>query len=192
MEKDFQSDDLKSKFDSAFFKNLYQELREISLSAIAPISHAFYSCILVFENNGRFLVHAGSNIDPLKKENLKNIKFRNCAEKQASLSAFEEDDLMNDKLKILFLFRLDNKIKKLSSEKLLPCKDCYEKYIVDLYKNNGVLVLVSEEMESQDFLLDQSKASVQISFDDEFRFVFLKAEDLKQLNLEQGLGSNIV
>jgi hypothetical protein len=137
------------------------------------------------------MVHSGSNIDPLKKENLKISKFRNCAEKQASLSALELDGLDNNKLKILFLFRLDNKIKKLNAEKLLPCKDCFKKYIIDLQKNNGTLVLISEEMEADNFLQNGAKPETQINFDNQFRFIFFQGDELSNLKLEDKLGSNI-
>lgn len=171
--------------------DLYNQAKNISKTALAPISQAYYSSILVYKNKNGFLVHSGSNIDPLKKENLKIAKFRNCAEKQASLSALEIDRLDNNKLKILFLFRLDNKIKKLSSEKLLPCKDCFEKYIIDLQKNNGTLVLISEEMEADDFLQNGAKPRSQINFDNKIRFIFFQGEELTKLKLESNLGSNI-
>lgn len=93
-------------------------------------------------------------------------------------------------MKILFLFRLDNKIKTLGAEKLLPCKDCFDKYIVDLKKNNGVLVLISEEMKAQDFLIESATAK-ELNFDDQFRFIFFKGDELSKLRLESSLGSNI-
>ncbi len=125
-----------------------------------------------------------------KKENLKNAKFRNCAEKQASLSALEADNLGNEFLKILVLFRLDNKSKKLNSQKLLPCKDCFEKYILDLQKNNGVMIIISEEMQADDFILGCA-LDKKISFADKFRFLFFYKEDMNNLNLEAQLGANV-
>lgn len=116
-------------------------------------------------------------------------KFRNCAEKQASLSALENDRLTNKNLKILFLFRLDNKIKKLNAKKLLPCKDCFDKYVNDLKQNNGTLALISEEMDSKDFLTDSADIK-EIRFD-KFRMIFFKGEELLRLNLEKKLGSNV-
>lgn len=180
---------LKKNFTEDFYRDLLEEAKRISQTAIAPISNAFYSSILVFQNKEKFLVHAGSNIDPLKKENLQIAKFRNCAEKQASLSALENDKLTNDKLKILFLFRLDNKVKKLNAQKLLPCKDCFDKYINDLRDNNGVLAIISEEMDSKEFLKDKDDIQ-EMTFDD-FRIVFFRGKELSQLNLEEKLGSNV-
>jgi hypothetical protein len=190
LQVDFNCKALKQNFDKKFFENLYTEARRISQTAIAPISHAYYSSILVFENKDKFFVHAGSNIDPLKKENLKIAKFRNCAEKQASLSALETDRLENKQLKILFLFRLDDKIKELNSQKLLPCKDCFDKYIVDLKKNNGVLVLISEEMTANNFLTEASKIQ-EIRFEEEFRLIFFKGDNLSKLHLEEKLGASV-
>ena len=178
-------------FDRDFFSKLYNEAKEISQTAVAPLSQAYYSSILVYKNQDKYSVHAGSNIDPLNKENLRIAKFRNCAEKQAALSALEHDQLEAKDLKILLLFRLDNKVKKLDSKKLLPCIDCYKKYVEKLKTNNGVLVLISEEMEANDFLTDGLKPDAQVSFDDQFRLIFFKGDKLSKLKLEQGLGMNI-
>ena len=126
----------------------------------------------------------------MKKENLKIAKFRNCAERQASLSALENDGLHNNDLKILILFRLDNKVKKLTAEKLLPCMDCYEKFVIDLERNKGTMLLVSEEKEAQGFLKNNSKPIKELDFGNH-RFLFFKGEELSNLKLESELGSNI-
>jgi hypothetical protein len=188
--KGFDRQELEQNFSKDFYEKLYLEAKSISKKAIAPHSNAYYSSIFVFQKQGEFFVHAGANIDPQKKENLKNAKFRNCAEKQASLSALEADNLGNEFLKILVLFRLDNKSKKLNSQKLLPCKDCFEKYILDLQKNNGVMIIISEEMQADDFILGCA-LDKKISFADKFRFLFFYKEDMNNLNLEAQLGANV-
>jgi uncharacterized Zn finger protein len=85
-------------------------------------------------------------------------------------------------LKILILFRLDNKVKKLTAEKLLPCTDCYDKYVIDLKKNNGVLIIISEESEAKHFLKNNQELK-ELKYGD-FRLMFFKGEELEQLNLE--------
>lgn len=182
--------ELKEKFNEDFFRFFFEHTKEISKTAIAPLSHAHYACILVFQDtqSGEFFVHSGSNIDPGKKENFKIPKYRNCAEKQASLSALEIDSAENNELKILFLFRLDSRIKFLNAQKLLPCSDCFNKYVPDLKNNNGVMVLVCEEMDSKDFLLD-SKEARELIFE-RHRYVFLSGDELSNLNLEPELGAN--
>ena len=182
---------IKEEFNDEFLRGLYEHVKEISKTAFAPISKAAYACSLVFEKDKQFLIHSGSNIDPGKKENFKLPKFRNCAERQASLSALEVDRLENNSVKIMVLFRLDNKVKKLNAQKLLPCKDCHEKYLLDLKKNNGCLLIISEEMESHDFLKSSSIQKHELVINDEFRLILFKGDELNDLNLEPELGASI-
>lgn len=180
----FDTKSLEENFSESFFKDLYLEAKRVSETAIAPFSNAFYAAFCVFESKDGFHIHAGSNIDSMKKENLKIAKFRNCAEKQAILSALEKENLESNKLKILFLFRQNNKL--LTAEKLLPCTDCYGKYITALRRNNGIFVVISEEHGAKHFLKKDQRVK-ELKFDD-FRLLFFSDEELDQLNLEPEIG----
>lgn len=181
------------------FIELYKELVLKINDCIAPISKAYYSSIMVYKNGGGLCIHSGANIDPEKKEQLKEPIHRNCAEKQAALSASWHDQLSNRNLKILFLFRKSFTNQKFSAEKLIPCKDCSRNYVEDLLKNNGKLVVILEDDQPRDFLtksfdradsINQIK-TLEVSKSHNMNYVIIDAEAMKFLKVESELGARV-
>jgi hypothetical protein len=155
--------------------------------ALAPISSAHYSAIHCYYKSNQLFIHAGANIDPSSIELLKSPKHRNCAEKQAALSASKNDSLTNKEMQIMFLYRINNS--GMSAEKLVPCSDCYQSYIKDLIKNNGKLVLLLDDDSPRQFVSDDYDNS--ISKLGETYYKILNAKALMNLNIEESLGARV-
>lgn len=134
------------------------------------------------------MIHAGANIDPSSIELLKSRKHRNCAEKQAAISAASEDLLSNDQMRIMFLYRKQDK--KLKAEKLLPCIDCYETYINDLIKNKGLLVLIIDDNEERVFVNDKHYDN-SIKTLNGINYKIFDAAAMHNLNIETVLGARV-
>lgn len=157
------------------------------------ISHAYYSAIHFYKQNDKLKIHAGANIDPSRKELLQDKTHRNCAEKQAALSAKNCDKLSNNEMQIMFLYRRKDPSRFLGPEKLLPCLDCYQSYIKDLIKNNGYLVLIIDDDEKRNFFnkegFDSNIKTLEINKEKVFYKIFNKHE-MNFLHIEKVLGSS--
>lgn len=157
------------------------------------ISQAYYSAIHFYKQNEELKIHAGANIDPSRRELLKIKEHRNCAEKQAALSAIKIDKLSNPEMHMMFLYRRKDPARFLAAEKLLPCPDCYQRYIKDLIKNNGYLVLIVDDAEKRNFFskdgFDSSIKSIEINKQKIFYKIFNKHE-MSFLNIEKTLGAS--
>lgn len=181
------------------FAQIYHELIHKINDCVAPLSSAFYSSIMVYQRKHEYLIHAGANIDPLKKEQLKDPIFRNCAEKQAALSAFIKDSETNADLKILFLFRKARRHEVFPAQKLIPCKDCHRAYLEDLMANNGKLVLVIEDAEPREFLLPGYKEAERVNkirffktaMNEQVNYVIIYAAAMQFLKIEAELGARV-
>jgi cytidine deaminase len=111
---------------------------------------------LVYERNEDLLIHAGANIDPQYRGQFADPKYRNCAERQAAISAWNSDQLTKQNLQIMFLYRKKNSSHNYGAEKLLPCRDCNEQYIEALIKNHGKLILIIDDNHPRTFLKEGS------------------------------------
>jgi len=181
------------------FSEIYHELIHKINDCVSPLSNALYSSIMVYKKESEFLIHAGANIDPETTEQLKDPIFRNCAEKQAAVSALTCDKETNKALKILFLFRKAHQCEIFPAEKLIPCKDCYKAYIEDLIANSGKLVLVIEDDEPREFLLPGYKAAESVNeirtfkttMGEAIHYVIFDSEAMKFLKVEKELGMRV-
>lgn len=181
------------------FSEIYHELIHKINDCVAPLSNALYSSIMIYEKGDRYLIHAGANIDPETAEQLKNPLYRNCAEKQAALSAFTSDAETNEDLKTLFLFRKAHNGERFPAEKLIPCKDCYRSYIEDLMANDGKLVLIIEDSEPREFLVPGCEdeairnqiRTIKSSMDEAINYVILDSQAMKFLKVEKELGGRV-
>jgi len=182
------------------FSEIYHELIHKINDCIAPLSNAFYSSIMIYgKGNPSYLIHAGANIDPDTKEQLKDPVHRNCAEKQAAVSASKQDNETNENLKVLFLFRKSQHHEVFPAEKLIPCKDCYRTYVEDLMANKGKLVLVIEDSEYKDFFLpgyekaEQANKirTIKSTRDGSVNYVVIDSEAMKFLKIEPQLGARV-
>ncbi len=181
-------------------KKIFHELKQISQQAQSPISHTKYGAIVVFDNQDEFSMHAGANIDPERPEFLKSPEHRNCAETQAVKSAKRCHDYNPASLKYIFLYRMLENKDSVHPQKLLPCKDCYQKYLLDLMSNKGKLVVFS------DFDIDGSFFKSGYCFDEAFRslpdqgldehssfyFKIFDHEKIPYLNIEKQLGARVL
>ena len=182
------------------FSEIYHELIHKISDCIAPLSSAFYSSIMVYgKGNPSYLIHAGANIDPETKEQLKDPIYRNCAEKQAAVSALKEDNETNKNLNVLFLFRKAQHHEIFPAEKLIPCKDCHRTYIEDLMANNGKLILVLEDSEQREFLLPGYEEAEQINkirtfksaMGESINYVVIDSDAMRFLKIEPELGARV-
>ena len=180
-------------------KFIYKELVKKTMNSISPISKALYSSITVYKKNTGYLIHAGANIDPQSIELLKIPEHRNCAEKQAAISAYRNDEETNDNLKLLFLYRKPNGEPKFPAEKLIPCMDCYQAYLQDLQANNGKLVLILEDNEPRDFVNANYCQSEEVNkiktIESEdgtcIHYVIIPSDAMRYLNIEIELGARV-
>ncbi|MDA0772452.1 MAG: hypothetical protein O3C63_05870 [Cyanobacteria bacterium] len=168
-----------------------------SKDAVAPLSGAIYSSLQVYSNDDKLLIHAGANIDPSSIELLKSRKHRNCAEKQAAISAASLDLVSNSEMRIMFLYRAQDQ--KLKAEKLLPCIDCYETYIPELIKNKGKLVLILDDNSARTFINDASydnsiktlENSDSKNESNNIHYKIIDAAAMQNLNIEKVLGARV-
>lgn len=188
-----------TKDEALGFSEIYYELIHKINDCVAPLSNAFYSSIMIYENDSKYLIHSGANLDPENCEQLQNPIYRNCAEKQAAISAQKTDGATNKDLKAIFLFRKDHNREIFSSEKLIPCKDCYRTYLEDLIENDGKLILVIEDSQPREFLLPgYSEAdsvneirTIKTAVDKAINYVIIDAEAMKFLRIEKELGARV-
>lgn len=159
-----------------------------SKDAIAPLSGAAYSSLQVYSSDDKLMIHAGANIDPSSIELLKSRKHRNCAEKQAAISAAAKDLLNNSKMRVMFLYRKQNT--KLKAEKLLPCSDCYKTYIPDLIKNKGHLILILDDNSARKFVDDPAYDNSIKTLGD-IHYKIINADAMPNLNIEKSLGARV-
>lgn len=172
-------------------EKIAEALLSKNLDSISNISGAAYSAITIYKKNDEYLLHAGANIDPEHKNLFKSIEYRNCAEKQASMSARNSDQLNNDYLRYLFLYRRPDK--EYPPEKLLPCIDCTHKYVLDLVKNQGNLVIVLPDSKERNFFIEKHTASNEIhQLNQKLFYKVFNSEDLNFLRIEQSLGSRVL
>jgi cytidine deaminase len=167
--------------------------------AISPISQALYSSITVYKKKSGYLIHVGANIDPSSKDLLKIPEYRNCAEKQAAISAYRNDQESNDNLKILFLYRKPNGEPTFPAEKLIPCKDCYQSYLQDLQRNMGKLVLILSDNVPREFINANHCKSKEINLIKSIEsktfgliyYVIIPSDAISYLNIEKELGARV-
>jgi len=179
-------------------RKLASHLLAKSNDAINPISNTSYSAVLVYKKNNNYLLFSGANIDPECKEDLKNPLKRNCAEKQAAITAQRIDGLNNSELRFMFLYRKQKPSECVPACKLVPCRDCYEKYLVDLIKNNGRLVLIMDDNIDRVFLQKPEGApviekvhSIDLGEGARVNYKIFSADAMKFLQIENSLGERV-
>jgi len=176
---------------------LYKILQEKTSDCINPISQAYYSAIAIFEKNDKIYVHAGANIDPESPERFKDPDYRNCAEKQAMLSAAQADGLGQDALKLILLYRKIETGQQMLPEKFIPCKICHRDYVHKLIDNQGYLLLFFEHEHDYNFFYDfelSNDYKMRKIIDTNGKSFFLTVIDqvgLKQLKCETELGARV-
>ncbi len=119
------------------------------------ISNTAYSAVMIYADYARnkYHVYAGANIDPARPEWLKNPEYRNCAEKQAWLSA-SRDGFSKSELVAMLLYRRQEPAAVLAEEKLLPCLDCTRNYLYELVNNKGKLLVILPNNAPRNFFID--------------------------------------
>jgi len=193
-------------------KNVYNAIIEKNRDSICPISNAAYSAVAVFQKNNKnsfksqftnssenqnYIIHAGANIDPAHPSLLPCKEHRNCAEKQAISSACENDRQDLRDLKFLFLYRRSKSYGFYSPEKLLPCKDCQERYFKYLSQNKGKLIIFSNENIPRYFLNPESNInenpffeSLFINSEQSIFYRIFSADEIPHLKVEANLGAS--
>lgn len=175
-------------------KLIQETLKKKTQDSDSPLSNASYSAIQLYLHDGNLKIHTGANIDPSSYELFKSPKHRNCAEKQAALSATIKDDLTNAAMQIMFLYRKQEAGRQFLAEKLLPCKDCYETYIQDLIDNNGHLVLIIDDNKPRKFFkhahFDNNIQSVEVD-GQIINYKIFNAKEMLHLNIENVLGGRV-
>jgi hypothetical protein len=179
-------------------RKLANHLLAKSQEAINPISHTSYSAVLVYKKNNNYLLFSGANIDPEQKEDLKNPLKRNCAEKQAAITAHRIDGLDNSHLCFMFLYRKQKLNECVPACKLVPCRDCYEKYLIDLMKNNGRLVLIMDDNVDRVFLhnpqgtqVTEKVHSIDLGEGAFVNYKIFDAKAMQFLKIEDSLGERV-
>ena len=179
-------------------RKLATHLLAKSCDAINPISHTSYSAVLVYKKNNNYLLFSGANIDPEQKEDLKNPLKRNCAEKQAAITAQRIDGLDNSQLRFMFLYRKQKTNECVPACKLVPCRDCYEKYLIDLIKNNGRLVLIMDDNVDREFLKNPNGTevlekvhSIDLGEGARVNYKIFGASAMELLKIEDSLGQRV-
>lgn len=159
-----------------------------------PITGAAYSSVLIYDISKKLRIHAGANIDPAHAHHLASAKHRNCAEKQASLSA-KSDDLGDEHLDLMFLYRKPEANRAHEPEMLVPCSDCAKNYLMHLIENQGKLIILLPDNKDREFLVDANPvnndhavSTVKIN-DKELHYRIIDAEELPYLKIERQLGS---
>ncbi len=172
---------------------IQETLRNKTQDSVSPLSNAYYSAIHFYLKDGELKIHSGANIDPSSYELFKSPKHRNCAEKQAALSA-KLDHLTNTSMQTMFLYRKQEPGREFLAEKLLPCSDCYRTYIKDLIDNDGHLVLIIDSKEPKKFFkhihLDNSINSTEIN-GQTINYKIFSAKEMLHLNIETALGARV-
>ncbi len=141
---------------------IQQTMLTVSEKSICPISGASYSALLFYHRDKKLFIHAGANIDPESKDKFARTEYRNCAERQAAISAADVDHLTNNDLKMIFLYRKQASTHHHVAEKLLPCSDCNSKYMQALVANGGHLILILDDNHHREFLEGGSTLSDQL------------------------------
>lgn len=187
------------------FAELVEALIQKSMDAHNPISNAAYSSFLIYHAMDDIKIHAGANIDPHHHDHFSSPEHRNCAEKQAHLSAqsaAESGELELDCLDLMLLFRKPQEDREHHPEMLVPCSDCATKQLLDLYDNNGKLVLVLPDDSEREFLVngnplnnDHKPSSFEIETDEgekrKYFYRIITHEEFPYLRIEANLGSKI-
>ncbi len=164
--------------------------------AKAPISNTAYSAVMIYHDHNGYSVHAGANIDPEQPEWLKLPQHRNCAEKQAALSASKQG-LNNNKMVAMLLYRRQEPSALLSEEKLLPCLDCTRNYLYDLVANQGKLIVIMANNQPRKFFieanieLDSNHISPIAVSDKVLYYKIFKPNELNFLKIEKQLGARV-
>lgn len=157
------------------------------------LSNAHYSAIHFYYDQSGLKIHGGANIDPSSYELFKSRKHRNCAEKQAALSATSEY-LNNTAMQIMFLYRQSEAGRTFQAEKLLPCRDCYENYIQDLIEKDGHLVLIIDDNMARKFLTtvhgDNTIKTIEVD-GQLINYKIFNAKQMMSLNIEIVLGGRV-
>lgn len=191
-------EDAWSSQEASVLRKIAIHLIDKSNDAINPISHTSYSSVLVYEKDSNYLLYSGANIDPECKEDLKNPDRRNCAEKQAAVTAQTIDNLTNANLKFMFLYRKQKAGECVEARKLVPCKDCHEKYLLDLIKNNGKLVLILDDNCDRQFLspnhgtlVTERVHSIDLGENAKVNYKIFDASAMRFLKIEDKLGERV-
>lgn len=142
------------------------------------------------------MIFSGANIDPEKKEYLRIPEKRNCAETQAAMAAKQIKDLDTNSLVMMFLYRKPETGRIFTGEKLLPCVDCYKKYLSKLIANKGFLILSLDDPHDYKFLsaiVDPSKKTMELKTSEAIKFFYRIFDSLEMtfLNIESGLGLRV-
>jgi cytidine deaminase len=161
------------------------------------LSHASYSAILILKKGKSIAIHAGANIDPPAISLFSSSQHRNCAEKQAFLSAKKHDHLNEKNLLFLFLYRKPESGRVLSAEKFSPCLDCRDHYFSGLSKNHGKLISFIDSDELKGFFSVESDCCNETicALNAGTHKIFYKifdSETFPVLKVEQKLGSRII
>jgi len=98
----------------------------------------------------------------------------------------------------MFLYRKQKHNECVPACKLVPCRDCYEKYLVDLMKNNGRLVLIMDDNVDRVFLQKPEGApviekvhSIDLGEGARVNYKIFSADAMKFLQIENSLGERV-
>ncbi len=177
-------------------RRLVAALIDKNNEAHAPISNTAYSAVMIYRTKHGYSVHAGANIDPARPEWLKLPQYRNCAEKQAALSA-SKDGLKNNNMVAMLLYRKQEPEALLKEEKLLPCLDCTRNYLYDLVANQGKLIVVMPNNSPRRFFietdmeLDSNHIMPVALADRTLYYKIFKPTELNFLKIEKQLGARV-
>jgi len=164
--------------------------------AHAPISNTAYSALMIYRSKQGYSLHAGANIDPARAEWLKLPQYRNCAEKQAALSA-SKNGLKNNNMVAMLLYRRQEAHALLSEEKLLPCLDCTRNYLYDLVANQGKLIVVMPNNNPRKFFIEtdmelDSNHIMPVALAEQvLHYKIFKPTELNFLKIEKQLGARV-
>ncbi len=177
-------------------RQLVAALLDKNSDAQSPISNTAYSAVMIYRGANGYSVHAGANIDPARPEWLKLPQYRNCAEKQAALSA-TKDGLKNNNMVAMLLYRRQEAHALLKEEKLLPCLDCTRNYLYDLVANRGKLIILMPNNSPRKFFietdmeLDSNHISPVALAERTLYYKIFKPNELNFLKLEKQLGARV-
>lgn len=176
------------------FELLQEKIIKRANDSIAPISHAHYSALMVYKHKGKFQIYSGANIDPVNKPDFSDPLKRNCAEKQASLAAKKLDNLDLDEIAFVFLYRKSSQGQRFAAEKLIPCKDCHQKFVSKLQANKGKLVLILDDDQQRNFVAvsaPNSSIANQINNGTKKYYAIIPDSVMPFLNIEKQLGARV-
>jgi hypothetical protein len=185
------------RFNPRAIRLLHDAILAKNLDSDCPISNAAYSSLSVFRNfDNEYKIYAGANVDPKTISLLKDTSARNCAEKQAIELGVRENNLRDD-LNLLFLYRRGKANGRYSAEKLLPCLDCYQKYVKQLIKNDGKLIIFLNNSHQREFFNEDAPFyndprinKLVINEQKNIYYRIFSSEELKYLKYEKSLGAS--